>query len=121
MEIMDLAMNTGTAGSGGAASRNTTDRIKSVFVSSLHLNLSEADLDYQQRLDELVGLDSLAVIEFVTALEKEFGITIEPELLRLDFVGDLAQLGAYVDDRVARRQTACSGRLASNSATPYDS
>jgi acyl carrier protein len=100
MEGMDVAMS--DAGAGGAASRDTTDRIRTVFVKSLHLNLSEGDLEYEQRLDEMVGLDSLAVIEFVTALEKEFGITIEPELLQLDFVKDLPQLGAYVEDRMAR-------------------
>ena len=80
----------------------TTDRIRRVFVRSLHLNLSEGDLDYESKLDESVGLDSLAVLEFVTALEKEFGITIEPELLRLDFVRDLPQLAAYIEDRAAR-------------------
>jgi acyl carrier protein len=102
MEAMDLAMsNSGAAGS-GAASRETVDRIKRVFVSSLHLNLTEADLAYEQQLDELVGLDSLAVIEFVTAIEKEFGIRIEHELLRLDFVRSLPRLSAYVEDRVAQ-------------------
>ncbi len=72
---LDVAIN-------GAASAHTASRIKRVFLTSLHLNLSEADLDFEHSLDEVVGLDSLAVLEFVTALEKEFGITIEPELLR---------------------------------------
>ena len=81
---------------------DTADRIRRVFVRSLHLNLSEGDLDYESKLDESVGLDSLAVLEFVTALEKEFGITMEPELLRLDFVRDLPQLAAYIEDRAAR-------------------
>ena len=99
---MDVVSGAGATGSRSAASRDTTDRIKRVFVTSLHLNLSEEDLDYEQRLDELVGLDSLAVIEFVAALEKEFGITMEPEMLRLDLVRDLPQLAAYVEDRVTR-------------------
>ena len=99
---MDVGVSkAGDAGSRRAASRHTMDRIRSVFVRSLHLNLSERELDYEQKLDDLVGLDSLAVIEFVTALEKEFGITMEPELLRLDLVRDLPQLAAYVEDRVA--------------------
>ena len=72
------------------------------MVTSLHLNLTEADLDYEQRLDESVGMDSLAMIEFVTAVEPEFGITIEPELLRLDFVRSLPRLCAYVEARVAQ-------------------
>jgi acyl carrier protein len=90
--------------SGAPAPRTTTDRIRRVFVSSLRLNLSETDLDDAQRLDELVGLDSLATIEFVTALEREFGITFEPELLQMDFVKSLPQLSAYVEGRVAQTQ-----------------
>jgi len=81
---------------------DTRDRIRRVFVRSLHLNLSEGDLDYGSKLDESVGLDSLAVLEFVTALEKEFGITMEPELLRLDFIRDLPKLAVYIEDRASR-------------------
>lgn len=91
-----------SARQGLSGSRDTMNRILRVFLDSLHLNLDEAEVGYGQKLDEMAGLDSLAVIEFVTALEKEFGITIEPELLRLDFVRDLPQLAAYIDDRVAR-------------------
>lgn len=78
------------------------NRIRRVFVEGLQLNLSAEDLNYGHKLDEFAGLDSLAVLEFVTALEKEFGITMEPELLRLDFVRDLPQLAAYIEQRTAR-------------------
>jgi len=89
MEIVDTSLT------------DTARRIRRVFVESLGLNLSEADLDYERKLDEYAGLDSLAILEFITALEKEFGITIEPELLRLDFVSDLQELAAYVELRTA--------------------
>ena len=78
------------------------DRIRRVFIQSLQLNLSEEDLGYQAKLDESVGLDSVAVLDFVTALEKEFSITFEPEMLTIDLVRDLSELAAYVDERVAR-------------------
>ena len=80
----------------------TAERIRNIFMRSLGLNLSEADLDYERHLDEYAGLDSLAVLEFVGALEREFGIMIEPELLRLEFVRDVEKLSAYVDELVAR-------------------
>jgi acyl carrier protein len=94
--------NAESPGQRRAGSRETMDRIRRVFLQSLHLNLSEEDLDYERRLDESAGFDSLAVLEFVTALEKEFGITMEPELLRLDFFRELPELAAYVEDRAAR-------------------
>ena len=67
------------AGNSQAAVRETMDRIRRVFVKSLQLNVRAEDLPYEQKLDEVVGLDSLAVLEFVTSVEKEFGVTIEPE------------------------------------------
>lgn len=94
MEIVDTSVT------------DTASRIRRVFVASLGLNLSEAELDYERKLGEYAGLDSLAVLEFITALEKEFGITIEPELLRMDFVSDLRELAAYVELRSAQVSSA---------------
>lgn len=74
-------------------------RIRKVLIDALSLNLEEEDLRYSEKLDELVGLDSLAVLEFVTALEKEFGITIEPEQLELEVLRDPNKLAAYIAAR----------------------
>ena len=41
------------------------------------------------------SLDSIAVLEFVTALEKEFDISFVPKLLTIDVAGDLNQLADY--------------------------
>jgi len=52
------------AGSGsGAGSRDTMNRIRRVFIESLHLNLREEDFSYERKLDESVGLDSVAVLD----------------------------------------------------------
>jgi acyl carrier protein len=88
---------------GGSSSRDTMDRIRRVFIDSLHLNLREEDFSYEGKLDEAVGLDSVAALEFVTAIEKEFGITFEPEKLTIELVRDLKELTAYVDQRTTRR------------------
>ncbi|MGA2216144.1 MAG: acyl carrier protein [Bryobacteraceae bacterium] len=85
----------------GPGSRDTMARIRRVFIDSLHLNLAEEDFSYQTKLDESAGLDSVAVLEFVTALEQEFGITFEPEMLTVALVRDLEELTAYVDRRSA--------------------
>ncbi len=94
----------------GSPSRETMDRIWRVFVESLHLNLTAEDFSYEAKLDESVGLDSVAVLDFVTALEKEFAITFEPEMLTIDLVRDLKELAAYVDERVARSQSVSEER-----------
>ncbi len=91
------------AGSPDAPARDTMDRIRRVFIASLHLNVRAEDLLYQHKLDEAAGLDSIAVLEFVAALEKEFGIEIEPEFLEIDFLRDLPRLASHIEDLTGRR------------------
>jgi acyl carrier protein len=86
-----------------SGSLDTMRRIRRIFIESLHLNLREEDFSYEAKLDEAVGLDSVAVLEFVTAIEKEFGITFESEMLTIVLVRDLKKLAAYVDGRTALR------------------
>jgi acyl carrier protein len=92
-----------------SGSPDTLARIRRVFIDSLHLNLGEEDFSYETRLDESVGLDSVAVLEFVTALEREFGITFESKMLTVNAVRDLKALTAYVDRRTARLSLASAG------------
>ena len=79
------------------------DRIRKAFVRALHLNVSGEDLAYEDKLDTAAGLDSIALLEFVTAVEDDFGIQIEPHLLAFDFLRDLPRLAAYLEERTARR------------------
>jgi acyl carrier protein len=82
------------------ASRNTMARIRKVFVESQHLNLREEEVPYEQMLEEVAILDSIAVLEFVAAVEKEFGIRMEPEKLDFDFLRDLSVLASYIEQRM---------------------
>jgi acyl carrier protein len=87
-----------------SGSLDTMRRIRRIFIESLHLNLREEDFSYEAKLDEAVGLDSVAVLEFVTGIEKDFGITFEPEMLTIVLVRDLKKLAAYVDQQTTRRR-----------------
>jgi acyl carrier protein len=87
-----------------SGSPDTMARIRRVFIKSLHLNIREEDFSYEAKLDESVGLDSVAVLDFVTALEKEFGIAFEPEILTIELMRDLKELTVYVDGQLARRR-----------------
>lgn len=82
-------------------SRHTVDRIRSVLVACLGLNLADTELDYGRSLDELFGLDSVAALEFIAALEKEFSIRIGSDMLELDKLRRLPQLATYVDAQMA--------------------
>jgi acyl carrier protein len=80
-------------------SLDTMARIRRVFVESLHLNVRDDQVPYEQMLEEVAILDSIALLEFVTAVEKEFGIRMEPELLDFDFLRDLPALASYIENR----------------------
>ena len=83
-------------------------RIRKDFVESLHLNVRDEELPYEQMLEGAVILDSIAVLEFVTAVEKEFGITMEPKFLEVefDFLRDLSVLGSYIERRIETHPSA---------------
>jgi acyl carrier protein len=74
-------------------------RLQSLAARSLQLNLSAEELATVTRLDEVAGLDSLTILEFVSAVEKEFGITFEASEMRADILVDLPVLA----ERISRR------------------
>jgi acyl carrier protein len=90
-------------GNPAAASRDTMGRIQKVFVDSLRASAGERDLPYEQKLDEADSVDSIAVLEFMAAVEKEFGMAIESEFLDFDFLRDLPRLASYLEERMGRR------------------
>ena len=81
-------------------SRDTMARIRKVLVE---LNVRDEDVPYEQMLEEVAILDSIAILEFVTAVEKEFGIEMEPKNLDFDFLRDLSVLASYIEQRIEAR------------------
>jgi acyl carrier protein len=71
-------------------------RLRRLASSSLNLNLTAEELATLTRLDEVTGFDSLTVLEFVSAVEKEFGLTFQAGELRTDFLADLPRLAEYI-------------------------
>ncbi len=84
------------------ASPETLDRLQRVLVESINLSGGGEDWSYEQKLDEAASLDSIAVLEFMTAVEKEFGIALEPEFIDFDFLRNLPALASYVEGRMRR-------------------
>ena len=71
-------------------------RLRYLANSSLNLNLTAADLATLTRLDEVAGFDSLSVLGFLSAVEREFGLTLKASELRAGFLADLPALAAYI-------------------------
>lgn len=68
-------------------SKETKERIKHLLVQNVLKNMNAAELDDGSSLIDLgVGLDSVATLELVVALEEEFQVSIDegeitPEIL----------------------------------------
>ena len=73
--------------------------IRRVLIDALGSDLLEEELGYSDNLRELLAMDSVAVIGFIVALEKEFGVTFEPEWLDLERLTDLPTLADYIHRR----------------------
>jgi len=82
------------------ALRVTTDeRVLAVLNRSLNARISPQQWEATQRLDESLGMDSMAVLEFVAGLEHEFGIRFPPDDLVFDLFNDRTRIVAYLDRR----------------------
>jgi acyl carrier protein len=80
---------------------NTKDRIKRVIIRDLQLNLSEDEIRSIKKLDDLFGMDSVAVIELIIGLEKEFNIAIQEEHLDYQILRDMDTLADFINKLVS--------------------
>jgi acyl carrier protein len=85
-------------------SSQTLARVTRVIVERLGANVTEAELQGAASLDEVIPLDSIALLEFAVGLEEEFAIRFEPEQMERSFLMDLAGLVQFFDARDAQRQ-----------------
>lgn len=77
------------------------DRIRKVLIEALGSTLNVDDLDFGDALQESVAMDSVAMVGFIVALEKEFGVRFETEWLDMKRLMNLPLLAEYI-----RQQTA---------------
>ena len=81
----------------------SVEAIRTVLLEAAGVNLPENELGGLNRLHDAIAVDSVALLEFVVALEEKFSISIEPEWLDLERLMDLPRLADYVRGRIAGR------------------
>lgn len=74
-------------------------RIREVLVNSLSLNIAPDDIPVDRPFGDVIGFDSMSMLEYVVALEKEFGISIDQDALSLDLLTDITLLARYIRSR----------------------
>lgn len=70
-------------------------RIAQIFARALHLETPDADLD----LFATGAIDSLAFVELLLHLEREFAVTVSLEELELDNFRTVRRIAQYVTAR----------------------
>jgi D-alanine--poly(phosphoribitol) ligase subunit 2 len=73
------------------------DQVADVFLRSLNLEVPSADTD----LFETGLLDSLAFVELLLAIERDFGVTTSVEDLVVDNFRSIARIAEFVTARMA--------------------
>jgi len=75
-------------------------RIAEVMIRDLELTLNPDEIYNTGRMDDLFGMDSIAVTELIIGIEKEFNITIPAEDLSVEIFQDLETLTEYMKKRL---------------------
>lgn len=70
-------------------------RIAQIFSTSLHLDIPSVEMD----LFDTGTLDSLAFVEFLLHLEREFGVAVSLEDLELDNFRTIRRIAQFVRSR----------------------
>lgn len=81
------------------ASPNLHERIAGIFAAALNMEVPSADTD----LFEAGLLDSLAFVELLLQLEREFGVATSLEDLEADNFRSIARIAIFVSERATVR------------------
>lgn len=86
----------------GTSSDPLVTRVKQCIIDAIGLDLAPTAIpDEVALLDKGLGLDSVAILRLVAALEEEFDVEIEDNVLRPELFKSVATLSAYMASRVA--------------------
>lgn len=79
----------------------TSDRVKNILIDTLQIGNLEKEISLQTHLlGEIAELDSMAVVNVVTALEEEFDITFEDDEITAENFETLRTLVDFVQSKL---------------------
>jgi acyl carrier protein len=77
------------------------NRVKKVLINKLLQDLRPEDIKDDTPLIELgVGVDSVATLELIVALEEEFQIGIDESEINRELLTNLTSISDYISDRI---------------------
>jgi acyl carrier protein len=82
------------------------DSIRRLMIRQNIVNDEALVLNANCRLIDELGLDSISMLELVTAIEEEFDITIDFEELDIEVLNVVSSFAALIDRKIAEREAA---------------
>jgi len=84
-----------------------TRRVKQVFIQALELDIDPDEIDDDEPLfGEGLGVDSIASLKIVFALEEEFGFEVDDEDLQVELFDSVHTLARYIEEKLAAESPA---------------
>jgi len=83
---------------------NIKERILQVIIRDLELNINKEEIKVATRLNELFGMDSIAIIELVVGIEKEFDIKIPSEWLTLEMFKNVSTIAEHIQTYINAKE-----------------
>ena len=81
-------------------SEHIVDRLKGIIAGKLDVNLKKEDIDETVSLfEDGLGLDSIAIVELIVNIEKEFGIAIQDDELNAGLFRSLNVLAGFIGEK----------------------
>lgn len=79
----------------------TIDQLKHIIAEQLDVNIQLADIDADTPLfEEGLGLDSIAIMAFITLIEENFGFQFGEDELNMEPFQNLRTLGQFVSTKL---------------------
>ncbi|MCP4155347.1 MAG: acyl carrier protein [bacterium] len=78
------------------------NQLKDILVNKLDVNLKHEEIKEDMSLYEGgIGLDSIAIVRLVVAIEKQFSIEIEDDELNADLFKNMHYLAEFINKKKA--------------------
>lgn len=95
---------------------NVIEQLKHIIAEELDVNRKLEEIDADASLfEEGIGLDSVAIMEFITHIEKHFGFHFAESELNLEPFKNLRTLAQFISAKLEQPQTQT---VSETSATP---
>lgn len=77
------------------------DQLKEIIVKKLDVNLKLDEVDENVSLyEDGLGLDSIAIVDLIVTIEKDFSISIEDDELNADMFKNLSTLAEFIQGKI---------------------